>query len=658
MGWLTEHIWLVALYPLIAAALIVLGRATRAYDAQYASMGLVVGATALGLIHSLIVAGQFFADPAAFPFEQNWAWLSIGNFTLSMGTLVDSMTVMMLFVVTFISLFIQIYTHGYMGHDDGYHKFYAYLALFNFSMLSLVLSTNLFQMYIFWELVGVSSYLLIGFWFTRPAAGNAALKAFLMNRVGDFGLLVGILILLLLSLSLWPTYLQANPEQAWLSFQALPAIAPQLATIGGPLLFGLMAFLVFMGPMAKSAQVPLHTWLPDAMEGPTPISALIHAATMVAAGVYLVGRVYPLFQFSPNAQATVAILGTVTAVFGATVALTQYDIKKALAYSTVSQLGFMMAAMGVGAFSAGLFHLFTHAFFKAMLFLCSGSVIHACEDEQDMRQMGGLLGKLPATGWTYLIGVFAISGLFWTSGFWSKDEILVGAASYSQVIYVILAITAGLTSFYMFRTFFMTFTGQYRGSAHVHHEMPVMTVPLIVLAVPSLFIGMALGGVFGTEWSFAHWIAAPTVAGVSAHEPGIQHAAHEIGFFTPVGILSMVIGLSGAILAWLMYGPGAVINADIFKKGLAPLFTLFSKKYYFDELYLGIVNRLYLVWANASAALDRAGIDGLVNRVGRAAISSGDGVRLLHTGQIQHYVAVIFFGVAILTLLFVYGLLG
>lgn len=662
MNWFIENVWLVPLYPLIAALLIVLGRAfvrepgTQTLHGIFAkkelSMLLTVGATAIGLAHAVACIALLFQNGplANLTIEHNIPWLTAGPLTFSIGYLIDPQSIMMLFVVTFISLLIQIYTHGYMEKDPGYCKFYAYLALFNFSMLGLVLSTNIFQIYIFWELVGVSSYLLIGFWFTRPSAGKAAIKAFIMNRIGDFGFLIGILIFLYYSFGWW----QHQPNTALLAFTALAGphgAASHVLAQAGPIAFAVMAVLIFMGPVAKSAQVPLHTWLPDAMEGPTPISALIHAATMVAAGIYLVARVYPIFQLSSTAMGIVATIGTLTAVIGATIALTQVDIKKALAYSTMSQLGFMMSAMGVGAFAAGLFHLFTHAFFKAMLFLCSGSVIHACEDEQDMRKMGGLAGKLPLTHLTYLIGTLSISGLFWTSGFWSKDEILVGAQNYSQGMYWILSLTAGLTAFYMFRTYFMTFTGKYRGEAHVHHETPVMTIPLVILAIPSLIIGYLLSGVAGGQFpSFEQYI----------HPSTIGHAIETVttaGFLTPVGVRSMLFGLAGLILAFLLYGPKPVFNVDLIRRAARPLYALFSNKWYFDDIYQAFLDRVYLVFAECSAAFDRFFIDGIVNMAGRTVVSSGYAIKYMQTGKVQTYIGVLFFAVVVLSLALIYWLI-
>lgn len=658
MDWFAnvDNIWAVPLYPLAAFILIVLIRTFAPNTRKEICSGLTIFATFLGLLHTFGALQWLFHQPgdAVKALERNVAWLQAGDFKLSLGYLVDSMSVMMLFVVTFISILIQCYTHGYMNHDKGYAKFFGYLALFNFSMLGLVLSTNLFQIYIFWELVGVSSYLLIGFWFHKSSAAAACMKAFLMNRVGDFGFLFGILGLLYFSFPMWNSYLAVHPHAAFLSFSALPAFVDQIAAFAGPTAFTVIAILLFMGPMAKSAQLPLHTWLPDAMEGPTPISALIHAATMVAAGVYLVGRAYPVFQASDTAMLFITLIGTMSAVVAATIALTQYDIKKALAYSTMSQLGFMMAGMGVGAFTAGLFHLFTHAFFKAMLFLCSGSVIHACEDEQDMRKMGGLAKKLPITHLAYLIGTLAISGLFWTSGFWSKDEILLGAKEYAPGIYWNLAITAGLTSFYMFRTYFLTFWGEYRGEAHVHHEDTAMKWPLAVLAVPSALIGIAMAGLKDVNWlpAFGAYIHA------GAHHTAEHAHTFAQAAFSEVGLMSLVIGLIGAGMAVLFYVVAPAIPEVIKKAPFASTaFSLFSNKWYFDDIYQTFVDRIYLAFARGSSTFDKGGIDGVVNVTGRSVMGAGYALRQLQSGKVQTYIAVMFFAVVCLSLLLFYWLM-
>lgn len=669
-----NNVWMVPLYPLLAFALIVLIRGladTKARAAHHGHaphhapdnkmlyMALTVGATFLGLLHAVGALNWLFAqDPHhVHAIEKNWLWLQAGSLKLSLGYLVDSMSVMMLFVVTFISILIQLYTHGYMDHDAGYPKFYSYLALFNFSMLGLVLSTNLFQIYIFWELVGVSSYLLIGFWFHKPSAAAACIKAFLMNRVGDFGFLIGILGFLFYSWNTWQQYLAVHPEQALLSFQALGAIAPQVAAAAGAGLFSWICILLFMGPMAKSAQVPLHTWLPDAMEGPTPISALIHAATMVAAGVYLVGRLYPVFTHAQAALPIVAVIGVITAFVGATIALTQTDIKKALAYSTMSQLGYMMTGMGVGAFAGALFHLFTHAFFKAMLFLGSGSVIHACEDEQDMRQMGGLRKKLPVTAYTYLAGTLAIAGVPFTSGFFSKDMILDSAFHYATpFIYWVLTFTAGMTAFYMMRTYLLTFEGKYRGNAHVHHENPWMVSPLVVLAIPSLAIGGVLSGFFSKTLpvfaEYIHYHFVP-IGATAVHEPA---TLGEL-FGAQTTITSITVVAIGLFISYIFYGTEA--GRQIPEKirtapGLRTLNQLFIDKWLFDDFYQFFVDKIYLAFANGSAIFDRQAIDGLVNLSGQSVNASGQALKQLQSGRVQTYIGVMFFGTALLALLMFY----
>jgi NAD(P)H-quinone oxidoreductase subunit 5 len=650
---LIASIGLVPLYPLAASLIIILGRWLKVLPRAFAML-LTVGATGAGLVHAVGALQWLLANPHAKPLETNYTWLAAGPLQFKLGTLVDPMSVMMLLVVTFISLFIQIYTHGYMNHDKGYSRFYAYLAMFNFAMLGLVLSTNLFQMYIFWELVGVCSFLLIGFWYHREPAAKACLKAFLMNRVGDFGLLVGILALLGTTFPWWQTMLTAHPNLALLSFQALPGAAEVAFTQLGPVLFTAVTLLIFMGPMAKSAQVPLHTWLPDAMEGPTPISALIHAATMVAAGVYLVARIYPMLELSPWASNTIATIGALTAIMAATIALTQTDIKKALAYSTVSQLGFMMAAMGVGAVPAALFHLFTHAFFKAMMFLGSGSVIHACEDEQDMRQMGGLLKKLPITGFTYLIGCLSISG-FLFSGFWSKDLILVGAVNH-PIVFATLAFTAGMTAFYMFRTFFMTFMGTYRGKAHVHHEDMVMVLPLVVLAVPSIGVGYLLSGNVPGVPSFHHLFVPHIHETLSPLQHQIEHTMF-MGL-NVMGWISLGIGAAGAFMAFLFYSAKPLFNPDTFRRMFPALYILFTRKWFFDELYQNVVvNRLYMPFARLSSRFDKGLIDGMVSATGQAVLVGGSALKAVQNGSIQWYVAILAVSVFSLTCWFVYSAL-
>jgi proton-translocating NADH-quinone oxidoreductase chain L len=647
--------WLIALYPLLAFFIVLAGRwlgkgvltPTEGLPPVVAR-NVVLGSTGLGLLHTFVLLGCcFFQYQGHFPaIEHNWAWLSFGQLTLHMGVLLDNTALMMLFVVTFISLFIQVYTHGYMRHDAGYSKFYAYLALFNFAMLSLVLSSNLPQSYVFWELVGLASYLLVGFWSERPAAAAAALKAFVVNRVGDMGLLVGMLMLAVLTMSFWPQYLQHQSEGAFLSFQGLALFSGSLQQMMGQLpawLLPTIGILLFMGPMAKSAQFPLHTWLPDAMEGPTPISALIHAATMVAAGVFLVARLYPVLSLSETTMSVITVVGVLTALVGATIALVQSDIKKALAYSTMSQLGYMIAAMGLGAYSAGLFHLFTHAFFKAMLFLGAGQVIHALHGEQDMNHMGGLWKALPNTARTYLIGTTAISGLAFTSGFWSKDAILLKAFEASPWVFYTLLAVAGLTAFYMFRTFFLTFTGEYRGHHDIHHEEPVMTNPLLVLAAPSALIGLAFSGVIPTIPSFESLIFD---ASRSAH----PHAHGLLEALTnPVALLSQAVALLGLAVAYAAYVAG-LFNTNTVATVLAPITTLLKQKWLVDEVFQGLVEQGFLTLAKAGHIADTVLLQGAMQRVAMCVNCMSGAVQGLQSGRIQTYLLVVLFGLGLLWL--------
>lgn len=637
-----KNAWLIALLPLLSALLIMLfynySRKTSAF--------LSIGAVAYGLIHSLAILYLTYINPENV-YEVNFPWISAGAFKLFVGYLVDPLCAMMLVVVCSVSFFVQVYTHGYMNDDPGYPKFYAYLSLFTFSMLGLVFSTNLFQSYIFWELVGVCSYLLIGFWFYKKSAANACTKAFLVNRIGDAGLLVGLLMLYFSTQSYWLS------GKVTLSFAHLkPAI--DFATSSGLLqTVGIVsvttiAILVLMGPMAKSAQFPLHVWLPDAMEGPTPISALIHAATMVAAGVYLIARTYPLYLASPIAMDTVAWIGGITAIFAASIALSQFDIKRTLAYSTCSQLGYMVMALGLGSYSAGLFHLMTHAFFKAMLFLCSGSVIMGCHHEQDMRQMGGLRKYMPITSMTCLIGVLAISGFPLLSGFWSKDMILLAAWEKNKILYSVGTFTAFLTAFYMFRLYFMTFSGKYRGHEHPHESPMSVTVPLICLAIPSIFIGLIGSPLIPGGDKFSEYI-----------HYGHYHAHHHWGFkvffeelFSIQGFLPFLAFLTGTLLSWLVYTKNFKLNTFIEEK-LKPIYNLSFNKWYIDEIYFWILKRIvFPLYTILWVIVDKIVIDGLfVN--GSAFVTSivGAGLRYVESGRGQMYVLVMF-GFVLFALLF------
>jgi NAD(P)H-quinone oxidoreductase subunit 5 len=592
---------------------------------------------------------------------------------------------MMLVVVTTVAFLVMVYTDGYMAHDPGYVRFYSYLSLFGSSMLGLVVSSNIVQIYIFWELVGMCSYLLVGFWYDRKAAADACQKAFVVNRVGDFGLLLGILGLY------WATN----------SFE-FGEIGERLQTLVesgsiSSLLAVIFAVLVFLGPVAKSAQFPLHVWLPDAMEGPTPISALIHAATMVAAGVFLIARMYPLFEGIPAAMNVIAYTGAFTAFLGASIAITQNDIKKGLAYSTISQLGYMVMAMGLGAYGAGLFHLMTHAYFKAMLFLGSGSAIHGMEAvvghdpilAQDMRLMGGLRRYMPVTAITFLIGCLAISGIPPFAGFWSKDEILGAAFATNPLLWGVGYLTAGITAFYMFRMYFSTFEGKFRGNdleirqelksaslvpnfgpgamdtreltatasshdshdSHGHSEHPhespwTMALPLVLLAIPSMLIGLV-----GTPFAnyFEEFIYPPSETLAQAIEKAAEFEPTE--FYTLAGA-SVGISLIGITLASLMYLWRKIDPAAIAAK-IRPLYELSLNKWYFDDIY----DKVFVLGSRRLARqvmeVDYRVVDGAVNLTGFFTLISGEGLKYLENGRAQFYALILF--AAVLGMVIVFG---
>jgi len=631
MNLFVENAWIIPVLPLLAFLIILFGRSFKLYDNKKISLYSTVGSTALGLLFSTFILVWAINHNNAL-YQHNFTWIQAGNIKLPFGWLVDNLSAVMLMVVTSVSILIQIYSHEYMNHDDGYHKFFAYLALFNFSMLGLVLSTNLFQIYIFWELVGLSSYLLIGFWFKKPAAASAAKKAFIMNRIGDFGLLLGVVSVLYFGYSWW-----MSSHQPLLSFTALSEAGSFILAHNSPLIVTLITFAIFLGAMAKSAQFPLHTWLPDAMEGPTPISALIHAATMVAAGVFLIARAYPLFELAPVTMCIMVFMGFITAFVTATIAIVQTDIKKILAYSTCSQLGFMVMGMGAGAYAAGLFHLVTHAYFKAMLFLCSGAIIHCLSDQQDIRHMGGLRKHMPAVAYTYLIGTFAISGIL-LSGFWSKEGIFMGLEAGKYWIILVLALlVSGLTSFYMFRSYFLVFEGEYKGESAPHKPDKVLTLPLIILAVPSVILGFALSGSL-------------KCIGIGSFAEFVGYAGeHHASLILPV--ISLLVSLTGFCAAAVLYWDKAkqYVSCDpaIIKDKLSCCYNFFSNKWYIDDLYYGFLRVIFLPLTRIFAWFDRTIIDGIVNLVGESVKLAGKILRLFQNGQLQTYTAVLFGGLLI-----------
>ena len=658
--------WLIPVLPLVGAVAIGLGLISfnQTINRLRKPVAIVL-LTCLGVAAVLsyaVLAEQLAGAP---PVTHQFIWASAGSFTLPMGYVIDPLGAVMLALVTTIALLVMIYSHGYMAHDKGYVRFFTYLALFSSSMLGLIISPNLLEIYVFWELVGMCSYLLVGFWYNRDGAAHAAQKAFVVNRVGDFGLLLGILGLF------WAT--------GSFDFQGIAdglSDAITAGTVPGWAALTL-CLLVFMGPMAKSAQFPLHVWLPDAMEGPTPISALIHAATMVAAGVFLVARLDPLYSQFPIVGLVIAIVGTITCFLGASIALTQMDLKKGLAYSTVSQLGYMMLAMGCGAPIAGMFHLVTHAFFKAMLFLGSGSVIHAMEDvvghepllAQDMRLMGGLRKKMPITAITFLIGCVAISGIPPLAGFWSKDEILGQAFMTFPLLWLVGFLTAGMTAFYMFRLYFLTFEGTFRGNdkdlqtqlltaagksneedhphhAGVLHESPwSMTMPLAVLAVPSILIGL-----LGTPWN-SHFAAL-----LNPKEALEMAETFSWGEFLPLAGASVAISTAGISLAVLAYYLKRIDLGQILAARFPTINTFLANKWYLDEINEKIFVRGSRKLAREVLEVDAKVVDGVVNLTGLLTLGSGEGLKYFETGRAQFYALIVFGGVVALVILF--GVLG
>ena len=610
-----EHAWLIPLLP--ALAFVVIGMVTRSYGRLSAAIAVSMSALSFLLAAGTALAVVEGNITVEAPFIQKVSWFHIGIVQIDMGVLVDPLTAMMLMVVTTVSLLVQIYSCGYMKGDPGYGRFFAFLSLFAGSMLGLVVAVNFLQLYFFWELVGLCSYLLIGFYYHKVSAREAAKKAFMTTRVGDFGLLLGILLLQL-------TF-------GTLDFQALQSAVPAYVVQCGTGFLTVIALLLFVGPIGKSGQFPLHVWLPDAMEGPTPVSALIHAATMVVAGVYLVGRAMFLFAEVPVVMNFIAWIGGFTAIFAASIAITQRQIKRILAYSTVSQLGYMMLALGAGSLSASFFHLMTHAFFKAMLFLSAGAVMHAMAEEADIFKMGGLRKKLPVTFAAMTIGVLAIAGIPPFAGFFSKDEILAAAAAVSTPLYVLAVVTAFMTAFYMARLLFVTFMGEPASREaydHAHEVGWFMRLPLLVLAVLSVFSGM-WGHIFG----FGEWVR----FGAAAHE-GIDWAI--AGSSTVLAVLAMG-------LAWKIYVAKSW-DADELAARCGILYRLSFHKFYIDEIYAALIKVLVDGIARVLYWLDVYIVDGIVNGLGGVVRLASGWLSPAENGQAQSYAGVYLCGVIIL----------
>ena len=633
-------VWLIFLLPL--GSFVVTAAVVRPFFNRYSGLAgyLTILAIGASLVISVVALNSVIDNEGVLDFPMH-RWLAVGSLEITLGVLLDPLTAIMLVVVTSVSLLIQIYSVGYMKGDAGYARYYAYMSLFTASMIGLVLAANIVQLYFFWELVGLCSYLLIGFWYHRPAAAAAAKKAFIVTRLGDFGFLLAIL------------YLAFNADVFkgnGLEISIINTELPAAVTAGliGTSVVTWIAVGIFAGAVGKSGQFPLHTWLPDAMEGPTPVSALIHAATMVTAGVFLVARFFPLFEVSQVAMNLVAVIGGVTAIFAATMGLVMFDIKRVLAYSTISQLGYMMLALGVGAYGAAVFHLFTHAFFKALLFLGSGSVNHAT-GTFDMRYMGGLRKHMRWTYATFLIGGLSLAGIFPLAGFWSKDEILAHAwgqgSNVSQIVFWLALIAVFMTAFYMFRALFMTFHGEFKGGAeadpaaeshggvHLAESPVVMVAPLLVLAVAAVAAGFLVNPATDLGIVPAHWFSE------------FLHVEAE-GVNLTIAGLSTAVAVAGIALAYLMYSAGR-ISPESQGRVLGLAHELLSRKYYFDELYEGyVVKRLLYRWISGFMDwADRSIVDGAVRGVDYAGRNVGRAMAQDQTGQLQGYGVVMSIGV-------------
>lgn len=645
-------IWVIVLLPALAAAIngIVIRWMPQEHFAGIRLTGprshlagwLVVAAVALSFLLSLFTLISVVSDGT--PSYQSHEWMSIAGLEITFGILLDPLTAIMLVVVSGVSLLVQIYGLGYMGHDDGYTRYFSYMGLFTASMLGLVTASNVVQLFVFWELVGISSYLLVGFWLNRPSAAAAAKKAFIVTRFGDFGFLLGIMYL----------YSQ-NPS--WLDIETLySAINAGLVATSVATWIGLG---FFMGAVGKSAQFPLHTWLPDAMEGPTSVSALIHSATMVTAGVFLVARFFPLFEQS-DIMTLVAVIGSVTAVFAATMALVADDIKRVLAYSTISQLGYMMFALGIGAYGAAIFHLFTHAFFKACLFLAAGSIHHAA-GTFNMNYLGGLRSHMRITYISMLIASLSLAGIVPLSGFWSKDEILAHAlhleTSLGWFTLAMGLLAALMTSFYMFRAIFKTFHGEFRGGGdqeradieasgqsppegieHVHlgESPPTMIYPIAILAVSAIAIGFLVNPIFDLgvieKHAFSTFLVARNDAVFVDHDAEV-HAGAEPEFDTLTALISTVVALVGIALAYVIY------IQKSFTIHIKPVYNLLYRKYYFDELYENIVvgRAFYRFCVRSLDIIDVSGLDNVNVQIYRWIDRLGKGMAQIQNGQLQIY---------------------
>jgi len=626
-------LWLVPALPLLGA--IVNGVWAGKLPRKLASL---IGVGSVGL--SFAIALACFGDLLSLSPEQRrvtqtlYTWLQVGDFRADVRLMLDPLSAVMMLVVTGVGFLIHVYSTGYMGHEKAYGRYFAYLNLFTFSMLTLVLADNFLLMFLGWEAVGLCSYLLIGFWYERPSAAEAGKKAFVVNRIGDWGFLLGIFLIFVTFGSV--------------DFGTVFAQAPQRLAMGSAVASGI-ALLLFLGATGKSAQIPLYVWLPDAMEGPTPVSALIHAATMVTAGVYMVARCHVLYLLSPLALQTVAIVGVATVLLAATIAVTQNDIKRVLAYSTISQLGYMFVGCGVGAFASGIFHLMTHAFFKALLFLGAGSVIHALSNEQDMWKMGGLKRYLPKTHLTFLIGTLAIAGVIPFAGFFSKDEILFQAWLTNRWLWMAGIFGAFLTAFYMFRLYFLTFHGAPRMSEevkhHIHESPSSMTIPLLILALLSTIGGFVQVPLIQGGQILDQFLS-PVFADAAALAPP-AHAGHTPMAEVWLMAISLAVALVGILVAYRFYVASPETPRRLAEKARG-LYRLVSNKYFVDEAYEAtVIQPVYRGSVKLWHDFDEAVIDGAVNGVGSQIERGSAFLRSVQTGYVQFYALLLTLGAVV-----------
>jgi NADH-quinone oxidoreductase subunit L len=650
------HLWIIPLLCIAGAAFN--GLLGRHFSKR------VVSAIALAFPGAALAWAGYVAVTAIsnglMPYSESHAtWIAAGTLSVPVGFYLDQLSLVMMLVVTGVGFLIHVYSVGYMAHEGGYYRFFSYLNLFMFFMLMLVLSNNYLLMFVGWEGVGLASYLLIGFFFLRDSAASAGKKAFIVNRIGDFGFLIALFLMIQHFGSLDFTTV----------FDKVSQMPVETAGVG---LLTTIGILLMVGAAGKSAQLPLYVWLPDAMEGPTPVSALIHAATMVTAGVYMVSRSNAIFFRSPTALTVVAIIGTLTAIFAATIGIVQTDIKRVLAYSTISQLGYMFMACGVAAFSAGIFHLMTHAFFKALLFLAAGSVIHSLGGEQDMRKMGGLRKHIPWTFWTMTIATFAISGIPGFSGFFSKDEILWNTYASpwggNWAYWFVGCLTAGMTSFYMFRLWFMTFFGEFRGAqtvsaehkghghaehleaghGHIHESPKVMTIPLAILAVLAAIGGyIGVPSALGGSNRFGHFLEHVYHIPPASQEIAVEHGGHALELLLMGG--SIAAAFIGLFLAWLMYYKRTDLPAKVAAK-LGVVYQAVLGKYYVDEIYQAAIVKPLLLGSTELLwhGVDQSVIDGTINSSAAAAKEASDGVRHMQSGNIRSYAGWVAVGAAAL----------